>query len=111
MLKKDLKDKWVDALESGKYKQGFGFLRRKSGSYCSLGVLLDLAYPFLWYNDGEDYNPAFQLATAEGLLEPDDSELILENLGLPLPEQRQIVHFNDAGSSFKAIAQYIRENL
>ena len=34
-----LKDKWLAALRSGKYKQGTGKLRDDSGGYCCLGVL------------------------------------------------------------------------
>lgn len=30
--------KWVTALRSGKYKQGFGALEKSRGTYCCLGV-------------------------------------------------------------------------
>lgn len=36
------KEKWVDALRSGEYKQGRGQLRNDDGTYCCLGVLADL---------------------------------------------------------------------
>lgn len=35
--------KWVDALRSGKYAQGMGYLN-KDGKFCCLGVACDLAY-------------------------------------------------------------------
>lgn len=34
-----MKQDWCDALESGKYQQGFGRLRDANGGYCCLGVL------------------------------------------------------------------------
>jgi len=37
----EVKQKWVEALESGDYKQDTGCLRSSSG-YCCLGVLCDL---------------------------------------------------------------------
>lgn len=41
---KELKDEWVKALRSGKYKQGRGKLYQKlDDSFCCLGVLCDVA--------------------------------------------------------------------
>jgi len=37
-MPKELKQRWVDALRSGKYKQAQGALK-KDGGYCCLGVL------------------------------------------------------------------------
>lgn len=33
--------KWVDALRSGKYKQGFGVLKKLNGDMCCLGVVTE----------------------------------------------------------------------
>ncbi len=38
-----VKEKWINALTSGKYKQGKGCLRDNQDSFCCLGVLTDLA--------------------------------------------------------------------
>ena len=38
-LTKQVKEKWVAALRSGKYKQGASRLKTEDGSYCCLGVL------------------------------------------------------------------------
>lgn len=35
----EMKAKWLEALRSGKYKQGKGYLETKEGSFCCLGVL------------------------------------------------------------------------
>lgn len=40
-LNKELLLKWVEALESGKYEKGTGYLRRMD-KYCCLGVFCDL---------------------------------------------------------------------
>jgi hypothetical protein len=45
-MNKEIKQRWVNALRSGRYKQGRGALRRITGSgeeYCCLGVLCQLA--------------------------------------------------------------------
>ena len=41
-MKEEIKDKWVEALRSGKYKQCKGRLQKKDG-YCCLGVLCDIS--------------------------------------------------------------------
>lgn len=41
-MNKDVKQKWLAALRSGKYKQG-ALRLRASDSYCCLGVLCDIA--------------------------------------------------------------------
>lgn len=40
-MKKEIKEKWIDALRSGEYTQTQGSLRKENG-YCCLGVLCDL---------------------------------------------------------------------
>lgn len=39
----EIRAQWTDALRSGRYKQGNGYLHRGDDSYCCLGVLCDLA--------------------------------------------------------------------
>lgn len=36
---RDIAERWVAALRSGEYRQGFAFLRSHDGKYCCLGVL------------------------------------------------------------------------
>lgn len=38
----EIKREWVEALRSGKYKQGSGRLRDDTDRYCCLGVLCDI---------------------------------------------------------------------
>lgn len=42
-MNKEVKTLWVEALRSGKYKQGTGALRNDKNEYCCLGVLCDVA--------------------------------------------------------------------
>lgn len=42
-MKPEIKEKWVKALRSGKYVQGYGRLRTENDQFCCLGVLCDLA--------------------------------------------------------------------
>lgn len=45
-MKQDIKNRWINALLSGEYTQGTGYLHRISGGkseFCCLGVLCDLA--------------------------------------------------------------------
>jgi len=41
-MNKDIAKKWVDALRSGEYKQGKGYLKNAAGEYCCLGVLCEV---------------------------------------------------------------------
>ena len=41
-MKKEIADRWIEALESGEYKQTTGALQNNKG-FCCLGVLCDLA--------------------------------------------------------------------
>ena len=47
-MRQEIKDRWVNALESGQYRQGFGQLHAVSvdgiEQFCCLGVLSNLAY-------------------------------------------------------------------
>jgi hypothetical protein len=40
-MKQEIKERWINALRSGDYKQGSGALR-KADNYCCLGVLCDI---------------------------------------------------------------------
>ncbi len=56
-----IQTKWLEALESGNYKQGQGVLRSSTDEYCCLGVLCELLnLPFTSYEEAES-------ARAEGL--------------------------------------------
>ena len=53
----DLKEKWIEALRSGKYPKGYQALRSPMG-FCCLGVLCDIVDPNGWSegtNEHGDY--------------------------------------------------------
>jgi hypothetical protein len=41
-MNSQIKQRWIDALRSGKYSQDTGVLRSSKGGHCCLGVLCDL---------------------------------------------------------------------
>lgn len=104
-LRKEIKEKWIEALESGKYQQGVGTLCR-DGRYCCLGVLADvmgrletrLGDRLCVIGRGTGgINTAFL---------PED---FLGEVGRF--DQAPLVGMNDRGEKFPVIAAYIRENL
>lgn len=106
----EVKKMWIDALESGEYKQGQGQLRTAaSNKFCCLGVLSDLAYkagvidePELI--DGDSFSGWRYDETACGL-----PPVVGEWAGLY--RAGKFIVMNDTGKSFKTIANYIKENL
>jgi len=110
---------WIDALESGKYRQTQGQLRDshydRGGhvrhSFCCLGVLCDLAR--------KDGGPKWDSHTTEWydelenqVFSPVDGELPLDMrqfMGMSAAHETRLISMNDDGkASFKEIAKYIR---
>lgn len=101
-MNKDIKKQWVDALRSGKYKQGKTRLKTCHGEYCCLGVLCEIlnipnqAGTYSYKNNssiGSLPGPLrFELEVSTDLL-------------------NKLTNMNDGGSSFDEIADYIEANL
>jgi hypothetical protein len=100
-MDKELKEKWVKALRSKRYKQGWGRLERTERGvkkYCCLGVLAKVAR-----------------------VKSSDFALLTKPSGtyafLALDVQRHLATMNDyggkdkRGASFSEIATYIEKNL
>lgn len=106
-MKKEIADKWIEALKSGKYKQHTNSLRVKD-MYCCLGVLCDISNVSKWTNRDFIFN------NREFLYYYDD------NGGFPSPnvinwsELKDWMYFsrmNDVErKSFNEIADYIEAN-
>ena len=47
--------RWVEALLSGKYKQGRGCLRSANNGFCCLGVALDVMAPDEWSTEAVEH--------------------------------------------------------
>ena len=129
-----VKEKWIDALLSGKYEQGNGKLRGYEG-YCCLGVLCDLyaqeqnkEWNFngysenseeespdrmdYWYFDGEsEFLPASVrdwagLSTHNPQVRVDVSP---EDYGDDWFYHEEIADLNDTGYTFKELSKLIKE--
>jgi len=55
-MEASLKAKWIEALRSGKYKQGRLTLRTRNDCYCCLGVLCDVSNISKWEVNGAYYS-------------------------------------------------------
>lgn len=105
----ELKQKWVEALRSGEYKQGRKALRDKGNCWCCLGVLCDVSGMGHWIEDKYfdwDYAVGDQMRC--DFLPP----ALGDKVGLDSVAQTQLTRLNDeAGMSFPEIADYIEKNL
>jgi hypothetical protein len=111
----ELKDKWVKALRSGKYKQGRGILYNpEEKSFCCLGVLEHICL---------DGNVELCTSCAGQVLHPTNfravpSREFYDEYGIDINEiMGRLVQMNDGHgakpkpSSFKTIANYIVKNI
>jgi len=99
----ELKAKWIEALRSGKYKQGISYLHAGE-RYCCLGVLYELSGG-RWIEQSN--TDAFRTQYGYcGYLGPSRNEL-----GLSEMDSETLAHMNDDGKTFPEIAAYIEQNL
>jgi len=99
---------WLEALESGEYKQTTGWLYRK-GSYCCLGVACKL------YNEENNKKVRYRkhahlesLPMVKKWLGLNSDEGTLGDI--PKVQAESLATLNDHGSSFKDIAKIVRAN-
>jgi hypothetical protein len=112
------REKWLTALESGKYKQTTGILHRKdkkSEAFCCLGVACVVAQ-----ENGVKLKVIEPTADKTAVFYDDDEGLlplrVRKWLGLKtndgqLSMTESLVGYNDNGMKFKTIAKKIRENI
>jgi hypothetical protein len=108
----EVKQKWIAALRSGKYKQGTSWLRTNKG-YCCLGVLSDLLGAS-WESKGANengfsvYSCSIAGSSTTGML----SQPAKEASYLAKKAEDMLARMNDdLGKSFNEIADWIEENL
>ena len=113
-MTQEQRDKWVEALRSGKYEQGNKFLRL-GDRYCCLGVLCDLDgagwTPQLAYfaaKAGPVYSagPSVHGSEIHTLSEEREERLEIEH-GIV----GQVIYMNDSGKTFAEIADWIEANV
>ena len=100
----EIKQKWIVALRSGKYQQGFNRLR-SNDKYCCLGVLCDLSGLGWWEDD--DYLDTRASLPSQVIrlcdLHREGDEVSVE-LG---PLKKTLSSLNDAGFTFDQIADIV----
>lgn len=113
----DIKKRWVEALRSGEYKQGFTVLHEGNGGFCCLGVLCDIhaketGEPWIQPRSIGEYtylgNPVYlprDVQSWAGL--EDDSPVVPFKEGITSLDVLNDYH----RYSFDAIADLIEENL
>ena len=113
----EVKGKWVAALRSGEYEQGYEYLKTVEPNgdtkYCCLGVLCQL--------QGYEWGPPIKghpavLPAEEGDAWQADQAVLPRNirtkLGLTEDQQNDLIEKNDTHAEpFSVIANYIEENL
>lgn len=110
-MKKDIKDKWIAALRSGKYEQGQNNLRSVDDKFCCLGVLCDIIDNSKWEtfekaNSAKKQYP-YTYNGYSGVL----SYEMTKELKFKNTETKTLIIMNDSGKTFAEIADYIEANL
>lgn len=118
-MDQEVKRRWVEALRSGEYTQGWGHLGKhwegKKAQYCCLGVLCEVAgEPTTWLDYDED---GFKLMVTDGITAY-PSYSLAARVDLPgrygeFPREVEdligntLADLNDAGFTFSQIADLI----
>jgi hypothetical protein len=113
-MKEKIKDRWVEALRSGKYNQGTYQLHNvEHNKYCCLGVLCELAR--------EDGIVALEKDKYFSVKEPNDNSILMlpkavsKWAGISTcavyseKNRASLAMLNDAGQSFETIANVIED--
>ena len=108
---REVYDKWIDALNSGRYRQGYGCLKfkpsGKSYQYCCLGVLCNLMN-----KDGGPSWGSYTNSAGDKIFDmlggnEDIPIKLARYLKLSKTERYTLMNLNDGGRSFKGIAEHI----
>lgn len=100
MLSEDQFNTWIEALESGKYKQGKNVLRQGE-NFCCLGVLAD-TLGAKWRYTGEN----FDYCRIAG----DESASFIPSSIINRGAQYPLSAMNDNGKTFEEIAAHLKEH-
>jgi len=127
MMVPEVKVQLLDALRSGEYEKGTGFLKKDSyeGStalYCCLGVLSDLASkqdicnPFVKNDSGAGYLIKEMVKDSAGFEYEEHhgaylSDKVAAWSGLSNDDQVTLANINDSSTGFGEVIEYIDTNL
>lgn len=119
-MNKEIKARWINALLSGEYEQGKGFLRSPEGEYCCLGVLCDLYSKDTGIEWGKGRSGANTMHGLDGMTSNEvdrwagfvestqyTPELSVETYDI----LSTLADMNDEGATFKQIVDVIEEKL
>jgi hypothetical protein len=104
-VNQELKEKWLEALRSGQYEQGFGRLKLQD-RYCCLGVLCDVSDTgrFSIAGDFIRHDYSVMRTTLDSNMSSD--------LGVDYDTRDRLIRMNDSlGYTFPEIANWIEVNL
>ena len=104
-MDKEWKSKWLEALRSGKYKQGRGCLRSENNKFCCLGVLCDLVAPQDWEPGLEEMGHYYGHRGSYGAPDQAIKDVV------SIASWGKLMEMNDSGASFTEIADWIEKNL
>jgi hypothetical protein len=101
----ELKQKWVEALRSGKYPQGAIYLRSAKDCFCCIGVLVDVS----GYQWPPPLNGAYTFGQECTTLSPAQQE----QFGISYDTTCELISMNDGARqfSFAQIADWIEANI
>ena len=113
-MREEVKQAWIEALESGRYKQGFGLLRHVDAEgeerFCALGVLCDISGLGEWTTPTGTGDTGFRVGrhTAAASLSPAVCQWAEVNESAPIVAKRPVSDINDQGLTFAEIAALLR---
>ncbi len=111
-MKKNIATKWVKALRSGKYKQGYGRLHdAETKGYCCLGVLCKM-YEKDYVEVGERLTNGFTLPLSIMKNFQVSSPCCRQDKGITIGKKQynSLAVANDEHESFANIANWIEKN-
>ena len=111
MMDPAFKAKWLEALRSGRYRQGQGHLHI-ADDFCCLGVACDISGHGEWH--AGNFEPEFFYFTV-----PEEAccysaylpRTLCVRLGVTTEDMFELTRLNDSGRSFAEIADWIGANL
>jgi len=107
-MKKNIKAKWLDALQSGDYTHTKGELEEiaklsedRTNRCCALGVLMKINGYDTWSHDNQWGEGAQELP----------SEEILEECGMDEEDANYVARWNDLSKDYTKVIRFIEESL
>jgi hypothetical protein len=108
-VNKEAKEKWIDALRSGKYMQGKSCLKDTNNTYCCLGVLVEVfeEHHGLKFNQRINCSRnAMEFGSFCSVAAPPD--IVLAWINIAPNHQTLLMNLNDKhGCSFAGIAEVL----